>query len=58
MFQCGMQSIGPTSNGEEDGDEDDDAETESESHSMEVETELFIGPPKRHRSAKKNFLAS
>ena len=53
MFQCGMQQIGPPSNGEQDGVEEDDVETESDSQTMEVVTELFIGPPKRQRSAKK-----
>ncbi|KAL6174605.1 hypothetical protein ACLB2K_051251 [Fragaria x ananassa] len=54
MEKCGMQQIGPPSNGEQDGVEEDDVETESDSQTMEVETELFIGPPKRQRSAKKN----
>ncbi|PRQ17879.1 putative transcription factor MADS-MIKC family [Rosa chinensis] len=52
--KCGMQPIGPPNNrggGEE--DEEDDVETESETETMEVETELFIGPPKRQRSSKK-----
>ncbi|XP_050376792.1 agamous-like MADS-box protein AGL19 isoform X2 [Argentina anserina] len=51
--KCGMQLICPPSNGEEDGNEDDDVETEGDCRTMEVETELFIGPPKRQRNAKK-----
>ncbi|KAK9927364.1 hypothetical protein M0R45_024549 [Rubus argutus] len=52
MEKCGMQLIGPPSNGEDDDDDNDDVECESPTETMEVETELFIGPPKR-RSAKK-----
>lgn len=52
MIQCGMQLIGPPSNGEDDDDGNDDVECESPTETMEVETELFIGPPKR-RIAKK-----
>ncbi|XP_062027332.1 agamous-like MADS-box protein AGL19 isoform X2 [Rosa rugosa] len=53
--KCGMQPIGPPNNrgGGEEEDEEDDVETESETETMEVETELFIGPPKRQRSSKK-----